>query len=253
MAKTIAICNQKGGVAKTTTALALAAGLKKKGAKVLLIDTDPQGNSSDTYRAKIENTATLYDVLCEGEPIINAIQKTEVGDIIPSDPYLSEAESRLTKTGKEFILKKAASTIMNKYDYIIIDTPPSLGVLLINVLTFADEVIVPITTDRYGLQGIDKLQETITAAREYTNPNLRVSGLLLVKYNNRTLLSREVSEGLPQIAEILNTIVYKTTIRESIAVREAQALRTSIFDHAPKSTTAQDYMALINELNERGI
>ena len=252
-AKIIVVANQKGGVAKTTTATALAAGLKIKGYKVLLIDTDPQCNASDTYQAEIQGAATLYDLLCEGEPIANTIQHTESGDIVPSDPLLSQAESKLTQMGKEYILKKAAQPIRAEYDYIIIDTPPTLGVLLANALTLADTMIVPITADRYSLQGLSQLQDTIAAAQEYTNPALTVSGLLLSKFNKRTKLSKEVSTNMPEIAKAMKTIVFDTAIRESTAAKEAQAMRKSLFVHAPESTTAQDFLAFVDELIERGI
>lgn len=253
MSKVIVIANQKGGVSKTTTATAIASGLKQKGYKVLLIDTDPQGNASDTYKAKIEGEPTLYDLLCNNEPIRDCIQKTVAGDIIAADPLLSQAENMLNKTGKEHILKKAAQPILNEYNYIIIDTPPTLGILLLNALTFANILIVPITADRYSLQGLSQLTETVDAVKEYTNPSLKIAGLLLSKYNNRTNLSREVAEGMPQIAEKMSTIIFNTSIRESIAAKEAQATRETIFSYAPKSTTAQDYLTFIDELLESGV
>lgn len=253
MAKVIAIANQKGGATKTTTAIALATGLQLRNKKTLLIDTDPQCNASDTYQAQIEGVATLYDLLSQGEPVNNTIQHTDIGDIIPCDPLLSEAEKILSKTGKEHILKKAVTPIRNKYDYIIIDTPPALGVLLLNALTFADTVIVPITAERYSLQGLSQFMETVNAAKEYTNPNLTISGLLLTRYNGRTNLSKEVAEGMPQIADQLDTIVFDTQIRESVATKEAQALRKSLYFHAASSTTAKDYLAFVDELIKRGI
>lgn len=252
MAKVITIANQKGGVAKTTTATALASGLKIKGYNVLLIDTDPQCNASDTYQAEIEDIATLYDLLFNKEPVQNTIQHKSMGDIIPSDPLLSKAENMLNNTGREYVLKKAASLILDQYDYIIIDTPPTLGILLINALTFANEVIVPVTADRYSLQGLSQLYETIGAAKEYTNPNLKVIGLLLAKYNGRTNLSKEVAEGMPIIAKQMNTVIFDTAIRESTAAKEAQAMRKGLYEHSPNCTTAQDYLLFTEELIKRG-
>lgn len=244
----IAVANQKGGVSKTTTATALASGLKLKGYRVLLIDVDPQCNASDTYQAQIEGAATLYDLLINKEAVAETIQHTAAGDIISSDPLLSQAENLLNKTGKEYSLKKAVLPIMDEYDYIIIDTPPTLGVLLLNALTFANYLIVPITADRYSLQGLSQLQETVGAAKEYTNPSLKVAGLLLSKYNGRTNLSRDVLDGMPLIAENMNTVIFNTKIRESTAAKEAQAMRKSLYDHAPGSTTALDYLSFIDEL-----
>lgn len=253
MAETYIITSQKGGTGKTTSSAAIVAALSEKGCKVLLIDTDPQCNASDTFRAKIENQTTLYDVLCDGAPMEEAIQKAEYGDIVASDPLLSEAESLLNKTGKEHILRKALLKVKEQYDYIIIDTPPTLGVLLINGLTAADYVIVPVTADRYSLQGLSQLAESIHAVQEYTNPNLKIAGLLLVRHNIRTNLSKDVTNSLPQIAQGLDTKLFETYIRDSVAVKEAQALRKTLFEHAPKSTTAEDYKRFVDELIEERV
>ncbi len=247
MSKVIAIANQKGGVTKSTTSMALAAGLKLKGHRVLLVDTDPQCNASDTFRAKIEGEATLYDLLREDTAAAEAIQQTPFGDILPCDPLLKEAEQFLNQTGREYGLREKLEPLAGDYDYIIIDTPPTLGVLLLNALTAANSLIIPITTDRYSLQGLSQLQDTLTAIRKYTNPALTVSGLLLTKYNGRTLLARDIVDDLPGIAEMLGTRVFDSKIRESIAVREAQARRLVLFDYAPESTTAQDYTAFVEE------
>lgn len=253
MAKIIAITNQKGGVGKTTTATALATGLHLKGKKTLLIDTDPQCNSTDTYRAQTDGVATLYEVLCEGEPALTSIQHTASGDILAADKLLSRAESRLPTVGNDSVLKAALEPIKGLYDYIIIDTPPALGVLLANALTAADTVIVPISPDRYSLQGLADLQQTIVAAKRFTNPALTVSGLLLTQYNGRTNLAKDITSDMPDIAKALGTQVFNTPIRISVAAKEAQVMRTSLYEHAPNSTTAQDYMQLVEELLERGI
>lgn len=252
MAIVITIANQKGGVGKTTTAAAIAAGLHEKGNKVLIIDTDPQCNTSDTYQAQIDGYTTLYDILCNGASVTEAVQNTEAGDIVASDPLLSQAESLLIKIGKEYILKKALTPVLDKYDYVIIDTPPSLGILLVNGLTVADKVIVPITADRYSLQGLSQLSDTIFAAKEYTNPQLQIMGLLLTRFNSRTVLSREIAQDLSVIAEQLGTVVFDSKIRESTSAREAQAQRKNLFKYAPNCTTAKDYRALIEEVIERG-
>jgi chromosome partitioning protein len=251
-AKIIAIANQKGGVTKTTTSTAISLWLKTK-FRVLHIDTDPQCNSSDTYQAQIEGAATLYDLLTAGVEVSEAIQHTPVGDIIPSDPLLKTADTFLNSAGREYGLKKALEPIMDQYDYIIIDTPPALGVLLLNALTVADTVIVPVTADRYSLQGLSQLYDTIKAVKEYTNPNLTVAGLLLARFNGRTNLGKECADGMPEIADMMNTIIFKTAIRECNACKEAQSLRMSLYEHAPTCNAAQDYIALVDELLERGI
>ena len=247
--KIIAITNQKGGVGKTTTAVSVATGLTALGKKTLLIDTDPQCNSTDTYRAIVDGMATLYDMLCEGEPAKNCIQHTEIGDIIPCDPLLAQAEQKMPADNSRcFILKERCEELEGMYDYIILDTPPTMGVILSNVLTYAQEVVIPVTCDRYGLQGIDQLRQTIMSAKKYTNPNLSILGMLLIKYSDRLKLCKEIKEGLPPVAEMLGTKVFETRIRESVACRMSQSARQSIYAYDAGSTTAQDYMQLCKEI-----
>lgn len=253
MAKVIAIFNQKGGIGKTTTATAIATGLHLRGYNTLMIDTDPQCSATDTYRAKVIDTATLYDVLCEGDPAHEAIQMTSVGAIIPCDNLLKQAESRIIGTGKEYRLKKSAESLLPDFDYIIVDTPPGVGVMLANALTFAQYAIIPITADRYGLHGLSQAKETIDEIREYTNSNLDLLGLLLVMHDKRAILSKEVSTNLPEIAKSMNTIVFNTSIRECVSTKKAQNEQESLFVYDPDSTTAEDYKSLLNELAERGI
>lgn len=249
--KIIAITNQKGGVGKTTTATALAAGLNRAGKKTLLIDTDSQCNATDTYRAVVDGEATLYDLLFADEAAEECVQHTEVGDIIACDPLLREAEQRFPNdNSRSFLLREKCSGLEKLYDYIIIDTPPTMGVILSNVLTYATDLIIPLTCDRYGLQGIELLSNTIKSAQKYTNPNLKIMGLLVIKYSNRTNLCKEIVEGLPKVAEIMNTKVFDTKIRESVACRESQSARKSLYEYAPKSTTALDYTELCSEITK---
>lgn len=249
----IAVANQKGGIGKTTTSIALAAGLQIRGKKVLLIDTDPQCSASDTYRAETSGVATLYDMLCGEESAKDIIQHTINGDIIPCDPLLADADKRLTGLGDEKRLKKAIKSIVSKYDYVIIDTPPGAGILLHNALTAAEYLIIPITADRYGLQGLSQLKSTIEAIQENTNPNLHVGGLLLIRHTERTNLSKVVSGSIPAIAAEMGTRFFNTYIRESVVTKEAQTNRMTIYAHAPNSTTANDYQELIDELIEMGV
>lgn len=251
MARIIAITNQKGGVGKTTTAVSLATGLRKLGLKTLLIDTDSQCNSTDTYRAKVENTATLYDILFDKEKAIECVQKTEIGSIIPCDPLMREAEQRFPNdNSRSFLLRETCEDLGNHFDYIIIDTPPTMGVVLSNVLTYASEVIIPVTCDRYGLAGIELLSKTILSAKKYTNSNLDITGMVLIKYAERLNICKEINEGLLQVAEMLNTRVFDSKIRESVSCRESQSARESIYDYAPSSTTALDYMSLCEEMTK---
>lgn len=252
MKKVYVITNQKGGVGKTTSATALARILQAKGMKTLLIDADQQGNSSDTYRAEIEGHATLYDVLLEDDriPLKDAIQKTEMGDIVASDPLLREGDIKLASDIEGVYRLSEAIEQLDGYDYVVIDTAPALNHILYNCLIASDEVIIPVTADRYGLQGLAQLSEAVKKIKKRQNPKLKIAGLLLVKYNGRTLLSREVSQSLDKIAEDMGTKVFTAKIRESTKTREAQAMRKSLIDYAEKSTTAEDYKEFVEELLE---
>lgn len=245
-----AVTNQKGGVAKTTTALALSTALHLKGYKVLLIDTDPQANASDTYRAKIKGHTTLYDVMCNNINISEAIQRLETSNIVASDILLSSASGNknFSNIGKEYILKKAIQPIINDYDYIIIDTPPSLDILLANALTASDQLIIPLDADRYSLIGLSQLKETIQLSQEYTNPNLKIAGLLLVKYDDRMILSKDILNDLPEICRLLDTSVFDTKIRQAVALKQAQGKQMSIFEYDSKSKVAKDYLDFTSEL-----
>lgn len=250
--KTIVIANQKGGVGKTTTATSLASILSRQGYKVLLIDADLQGNSTDTYRAKIDSTATLYDVILDEDRILinEAIQHTEVGDIIASDPLLRKADEVLNSDVEGLFRLQESLEQLKEYDYTIVDTAPTVNSLLYNCLIAADNVIIPITADRYGLQGLSQLSETICKIQKRQNPKLKIAGLLLVRYNARTNISREVRENLIDIAKQMNTRLFDTTIRESTKMREAQALRKTLIDYAENSTTALDYKNFTKEVLE---
>lgn len=245
--KTIAIINQKGGVGKSTTAFTLASGLKNKGYKTLCIDMDAQGNLSYTADAN-DDLLTIYDLLAEDADINQAIQHTKNFDLIASSKALSGADGFITDIGKEYKLKEILESVKNNYDYIIIDTPPALGILTVNALTACDSVIIPAQADIYSLQGIEQLSKTIQPIKKYCNDKLKIDGILLTRYSPRAILSREVAEIANDLAQNLNTKVFKSTIREAIAVKESQINKQSLFDYAPNSNVTNDYLNFINEL-----
>ena len=247
--KTIAIINQKGGVGKSTTAFTLASGLKNKGYKTLCIDMDAQGNLSYTADAN-DDLLTIYDLLAEDADINQAIQHTKNFDLIASSKALSGADGFITDIGKEYKLKEILESVKNNYDYIIIDTPPALGILTVNALTACDSVIIPAQADIYSLQGIEQLSKTIQPIKKYCNDKLKIDGILLTRYSPRAILSREVAEIANDLAQNLNTKVFKSTIREAIAVKESQINKQSLFDYAPNSNVTNDYLNFINELLE---
>ncbi len=253
MGKVISISNQKGGVGKTTTTCNLAAGLKKKGFHVLIIDLDAQGNLGFSVGADIDTCATIYDVLKGNVKTQFAIQKTETTDIITSSILLSGIELEFTNTGREYLLKEAIKPILDHYDYILIDTPPALGILTINAFTASDTIIVPMLSDIFSLQGIAQLYETVERVKKYCNPNLTIAGILLTKYNPRTHLSREIRGTAELIAQDLNIKLFDSTIRSSVVASEAQSVQQSILDYAPKNNISKDYLQFTDELLAKGV
>jgi chromosome partitioning protein len=247
MSKALAIINQKGGVGKSTTALAIGAGLSLKGYSVLFIDLDAQGNLSYTLGATTKGYNAL-GVLRRPETAKEEIQHTEQGDIIASSPKLAGADKLLEETGKEYRLKEALDSLQGAYDYIIVDTPPALGILTINALTACTGAIIPAQADIYSLQGIAQLNSTIETVKKYCNPSLSIMGIVLTRFNGRSIIRREVAEMLERTAEQLHTKLYTSKIRECTALVEAQATKQNIYSYAPRSNATADYKALVDEI-----
>lgn len=247
MVKVISVANRKGGIGKSTTAQSMSSGLVLKGYKVLLIDLDEQGNT--TYTTKVDEIrGTIFDVLTQRCKIEDAIISTdEFGDLIPASDELSTLDMVLVRQGKEYKLKEALVSVKDKYDFIIIDTPPALGVSTTNALTASDSVLIPLLADSYSLTGISLLLEVIDEIVKYSNKDLKIEGMLLTRYNSRTTISKEILEMVKSEAISLNTIVYESGIREGVAISKAQAVRQSIFSYDPKSNVAKDYASVINE------
>ena len=249
MKEVLAIINQKGGVGKSTTAAALGAGLILKGYRVLYIDLDAQGNLTFNMGAGASALSSL-EMLTGTATAEEAIRHTEQGDIIPASPALAGADNLITTTGKEYRLKEALEPLYKLYDYIVIDTPPALGILTVNALTACTGAIVPAQADAWSLQGITQLNGTIQAVKKYCNPALKVKGIVLTRFNSRAVVSRDMQELIAQTADALNTKLYKTTIRECTALKEAQAVQQDIYSYAPRSNATADYKALVAEITE---
>lgn len=240
--KTLVICNQKGGVGKTTTCLSIGEALRRRGEKVLYIDADAQTNLTFTLEGDTEGT-TLLEVLQEPERVKEAIQETAHGDLIAGSEYLSGLDLEDMTA-----LKTALSPIKRSYDRIIIDTPPSLSALMIAGLTASDGALITAQADIYSLQGIGQLVETIDEVKKH-NKSLKTLGIVLTRYNGRTKVSKRIEE----IARDEGLKILDTKIRECTALKECQYNQTTIFDHAKSSNGAKDYEALLEELIKEGL
>ena len=245
----IAVANQKGGVAKTTTAMYMASGLHRRGYKVLAIDLDPQANLSMNCKAEMENVPTVYEMLRreKGASVHEVIQHLNF-DVIPANILLSGAEQEFNATGKEYRLKESIEPVVNDYDYIIIDTPPALGVLTVNAFTAATEVLVPTLAASTAIRGIQQLNETILTIKKYCNPGLNVLGILFTNYEPRTNLSRQLRDLGNQMGEIIGARVFDTYIRSTVRVKEAEALQQDLFDYDTKATATLDYNKFLDEM-----
>ena len=248
MSVKIAICNQKGGTGKTTTANILGSRLTDLGYKVLSVDIDPQANLS-VSKGIANAEKTILGVLLGEVAVKDAILHTETGDIVPASNMLAVAPTALAeKTGKEYKLKEALESVDRGYDYILIDCPPALNTLSINSLVCADRVIIPVNADGYSLQGLDQLVKTVNDIRKYFNPSLEITGVLLTKYNSRTRITKEVAELLDRLTADLGTKVFDTKIRGTTKADELQFRSEGIFKYAPKSNLATDYAEWVDEL-----
>lgn len=248
MAVTIVLTNQKGGVGKTTSSAALAAGLCKKGKRVLSVDLEPQGNLGFSLGLDIEKGHTMYEVLKDELPVEKAIRYTEkYGDVLTSNILLSEAELFLTGSERQFRLRQVLAQVDSNYDYIVIDTPPSLNILTLNGYTAADYLIIPMSAEILSLMGLVQIKDTVEAVQSTVNSKLRVLGILVTKYNGRVKLSNEVLEMAQAVAEQIGTKVFEAKIRSGVVVAEAPAHGMSLFDYSPRSNAAKDYKNFVDE------
>lgn len=243
---TLTLINQKGGVAKTTTAHALGAGLAQRGNKVLLIDFDGQANLTAIVRA--QGNISIAEVMENKYPLkraIEAVQGTTGLDIVKSSTRLNVVGEKISDNNK---LKTLMEPIKGAYDYVVIDSPPSINLLTLNALSVADYAIIPAQADILSLQAIKMIASSIEAIRQAGNSKLKIAGVLITMYDRRPTLHREALEALEERARVYGTKVFDTKIRNNIALAEAQALGKDIFTYKPKSNGAVDYNAFINEL-----
>jgi len=243
VSRVFAVANQKGGVAKTTTVHSLGAALAERGLEVLLVDLDPQ--ACLTYSMGVpadELTSSMHDVLVHQRPAEEAVVKVGELHLLPSTIDLAGAELHLlSKTGREYALARALGPVSASYDVVLIDCPPSLGILTIDGLTAADEVLIPLQCETLSSRGVGQLLETIADVRSYTNPDLAVAGVIATMYDSRTRLAQQV---LAAVRDDYGLEILEPPIPKSVRVAEAPSTSRSVLAHAPHSPAAEAYRAL---------
>lgn len=250
----LSISNIKGGVAKTTTAAILAAGLHKRGKRVLMIDSDPQTNLTMCFKDEPEDgSPSLYGIYSNGEKIDDIKTEIKPGlDLVEGDFSLCSADMEfLGRVGSLKFLGKAIKETEGNYDYVVIDTPPNLGFLSLNAFMTSDYIITPMSADSFSLKAIRLLKKTIDEVSEDVGKEIPVAGILLTKYTDRTNVSKILEGNVNAAAKLLNTTIFESRVRQATVVQESQLVKMDLFEYAPKAPVTKDYEAFIDELLQR--
>jgi len=244
----ITIANQKGGVGKTTTAINLAAAFAHRGSRTLLVDMDPQANATMSFVEPHKHQLSMLDVLVDTTPIKDIIQKTDLDRLHLAPARISLAKLEAALVGEleaHFRLKDRLTAVGDDYEFIIIDTPPTLGLITVNAMVAASHLLIPIQSSYFALEGTDDLLETMDRIKTRANPDLQLLGVVITLFDRRTVLARDIYD---QIQGVFGEKVFETVISRSVRLEESPAYRSSIFEHAPDSSGALEYYALCEEV-----
>ena len=242
MAHVFAIVNQKGGIGKTTFSMQIGVGLRRRGFKVLMIDMDAQCNLTFTLRGDYKNSPTILEAIFEEVNVEDTIQHLDEVDLIPGSANLTTLEQQIDPEGREYFLSETIKPLLSKYEYIIIDSPPTISLITVGIMTAANSIIVPVLLDMYSLQGTGQLYKTYATVKQYCNPSLQIDGIV-VNGPGRTL-----KRTLKEVAEVMNCRIFRTSISRSPQIKHATIKRESIYRYAPKSSVRKEFDQLIDEL-----
>ncbi len=246
----VTVANQKGGSGKTTSAAAIATGATYRGLRALAVDLDAQSNLTFVMGGDVTRPGA-YELLTGKGKAADIVQRTDQGDLIAASVDLAALDSILTGDARVYALQRAVKPIRGFYDVIVIDTPPTLGTPLINALAASDGVVITLRAKMVNLQGLYLLAQTIRTAQQEYNPRLRIMGALLTEHNGRTIAARNVADTIRESAAALEIPMFESEIRQGVAIDEAQIMQESLFEYAPKSNPAQDYLHFLDEIGIR--